>query len=115
MNWYLVKLVYRFLYGHQTHAQQFNEQVRLILAEDCLHAFHKARLVGEREAMETGNTIIAWKFIDVTEIIPLHKSTDGAEIWSCINEETDAELYVRKVQKQSQALLQDGIGSFFNS
>jgi len=33
----------------------FNEQLRLIVAEDALHAFYKARLIGERETLDIVN------------------------------------------------------------
>ena len=113
MNWYLVKLVYRFSYNKNEYPVQFNEQLRLICAEDALHAFHKARLIGEREA--TGANIpAAWKFIDVTEIHPVNEIADGAEVWSCINNEADADMYIRSTQQKSLALLQDGIGYFIN-
>lgn len=116
MNWYLVKLIYRFMYNRGIHQPQFNEQLRLICAEDTLHAFHKARLIGEKETTTVENTsgTIAWKFIDVTEILPVSNLTDGAEVWSCINEQADADMYIRSVQKQSSALLQDGICCFVN-
>ncbi|HMO60846.1 MAG TPA: DUF4288 domain-containing protein [Ferruginibacter sp.] len=114
MNWYLVKMVYKFLYAGAGNKQQFSEQVRLINAEDGLHAFYKARLVGEKEAMQAANHLITWKFIDVIEILPLQQAADGAEVWSCINEEENPELYVRSIHTQSKALLQDSIGYFFN-
>ncbi|MFT3680860.1 MAG: DUF4288 domain-containing protein [Ferruginibacter sp.] len=116
MNWYIVKLVYRFVYNQGMHTAQFSEQLRLIHADDQLHAFHKARLVGEREAagIIENNNSIGWKFIDVTEIHLLDKPTDGAEVWSCMHEEANAEMYIRSAQKQSAVLLQEGICCFVN-
>lgn len=49
MNWYLSKLVYQIICDNGSHTPQFDEQLRLIHAEDDLHAFQKARLLGERE------------------------------------------------------------------
>lgn len=114
MNWYMAKLVYQFICGSGQHTPQFNEQLRLIVAEDPLHAFYKARLIGEREtaAIANDNLQIKWKFIDVTEIVPVDKLSDGAEVWSCMNEDTDAELYIRNTQQKATALLQDGILEF---
>jgi hypothetical protein len=111
MNWYLAKLVYRFICGNGSHPPQFNEQLRLINAEDALHAFYKARLIGEREttAITNNNLSVKWKFLDVTEILAVGKLSDGAEVWSCINEDTDAELYIRNTQQKAASLLQEGI------
>ena len=114
MNWYMAKLVYRIMCGNGKHTPQFNEQLRLIAAEDPLHAFYKARLIGEREttAISNDNMAVRWKFIDVTEILPIEKMTDGAELWSCINEDDDAETYIRYTKQKANNLLQEGILEF---
>jgi Domain of unknown function (DUF4288) len=114
MNWYLAKLVYRFICGNGLHTAQFNEQLRFINAEDALHAFYKARLIGEREtiAITNNNLSVKWEFIDVTEILPVGKLSDGAEVWSDINEDDNAELYIRNTQQKATTLLQEGILEF---
>jgi Domain of unknown function (DUF4288) len=116
MNWFLVKLVYRFICGGGAHAPEFSEQLRLVAAEDILHAFHKARLIGERETTDiiSNGLKLKWKFIDVCEILPIEKNADGAEVWSCMNEEVDAEMYIRDTQQKSKALLQEAILQFNN-
>lgn len=80
-----------------------------------MHAFHKARLMGENECINTaaGNIVVpGWKFIDVTELLLITPSTDGAEIYSIIKEEADAELYIRRVKKTATQLLQRGLHQF---
>ena len=92
---------------------QFDEQLRLIFAEDELHAFNKARLIGENEAsLEHIIRSVQWKFIDVSELHLLHELTDGAEIYSRINETADANLYICNVKKKATLLLQEGIHHF---
>lgn len=107
----MAKLVYQFICGNGGHTPQFNEQLRLIVAEDALHAFYKARLIGERETLQIVNNglPIHWKFIDVTEILPVDKLSDGAELWSFMNEDTNAELYIRNTHQKAAMLLQHGI------
>src|SRR5205085_9777613 len=114
MNWYMAKLVYQFICGNGKHTPQFNEQLRLIVAEDALHAFYKDRLIGERETLDIVNNglLIKWKFIDVTEILLVNKLSDGAELWSFMNEDTDAELYIRNTQQKASLLLEQGIHEF---
>ncbi len=117
MNWYIAKLVYQFTCGSGQHTAQFNEQLRLIVAEDALHAFYKARLIGEREtaAVVANGVAINWKFIDVTDILPINILADGAEVWSQTNEDADAGSYIRSTQQKATALLQEGMLGFDNT
>jgi hypothetical protein len=112
MNWFLTKLVFRVFCGTGNHTPQFDEQLRLIYAEDELHAFHKARLLGEGDCImrESENRVdVKWKFIDVCELHLLTNYTDGAEIYSVIREEAEANLYIRSVEKMAAHLLQQGL------
>ncbi|MEP7109594.1 MAG: DUF4288 domain-containing protein [Ferruginibacter sp.] len=115
MNWYLAKLVFRIICGHGNHTPQFDEQLRLIYADDELHAFHKARLLGEGDCIkdpgETGAEV-TWKFIDVSELHPLTRLTNGAEIYSVIKEEADADSYIRIIKKTATQLLQHSLHQF---
>ncbi len=115
MNWFLAKLVFRIVCGHGNHTPQFDEQLRLIFADDELHAFHKARLMGESDCIDTATENAVepvWKFIDVTELHQITPGTDGAEIFSVIKEEAEAELYIRRVKKTATQLLQRGLHQF---
>jgi len=107
----MAKLVYQFICGSGTHTAQFNEQLRLIVAEDALHAFYKARLIGERETLDINKAglSIQWKFIDVTQLLPVDNLSDGAELWSCNNEDTNAEAYIRNTHQKATLLLQNGL------
>ncbi len=115
MKWFLAKLVFRIVCGTGNHTPQFDEQLRLIYAEDELHAFHKARLLGEGDCIkeEIESLVnVNWEFIDVTELHLLTCDIDGAEIYSVIKEEADANLYIRSVQKTATQLLQQGLHQF---
>ena len=113
MKWYLAKLVFQIVCGSGKHTPQFDEQLRLINADDELHAFHKARLLGDGDCLKEQNPVaVKWKFIDVTELHPLMDNTDGAEIYSVIKEEADANLYIRSIQKTATQLLQHGLHQF---
>ena len=98
MNWYLTKIVYQIICGEGNHTPQFDEQLRLVYAEDDLNAFQKARMTGHREEDNFLNNTqkpVHWKFIDVSELHPLHELIDGAELYSRICEEDDAEIYTK--------------------
>jgi hypothetical protein len=113
MKWYLSKLVFHIICGDGMHTPQFDEQLRLIYAEDELHAFQKARTIGDRESMLVGDIKkVHWKFVDVSELYPVNDFIDGAEIYSKVREEDDAELYIRNTQKRAGQLLQNGLHHF---
>ena len=109
MKWYLAKLVYRIICGEGNHKPQFDEQLRLIYAEDNLHAFQKARTTGHREEdtfLNNSQKLVHWKFIDVPELHPLNELTDGAELYSRICEEDDADDYIKITYKRAAHLLE---------
>lgn len=115
MKSFLAKLVFQLISGSGNPTSQFDEQLRMIDAEDELHAFYKARLLGEgdciKEEMES-LVNVQWKFIDVTELHLLACDTYGAEIYSVIKEEADANLYIRSIHKTATQLLQRGLHQF---
>ena len=115
MKRFLAKLVFQIVCGSGNHTAQFDEQLRFIYAEDELHAFYKARLLGEGDciAEEMKDIVnVRWKFIDVTELLMLSNDTDGTEIYSVIREEADANLYIRSIQRTATQLLQRGLHQF---
>ena len=107
MKWYLAKLIYRIICGDGTHTPQFDEQLRLIAADDDMHAFQKARLLGHREQdnfLNAAEKPVHWKFIDVAEIHQLSELNDGVEIYSRISEEEDGALYIQLVKLRAAHL-----------
>ena len=107
MKWYLAKIVYRIICGDGNHTPQFDEQLRLIQAEDDMHAFQKARLIGDEEEddfLNNSEKPVRWKFIDVSELHPLNDLIDGAEIYSRICEEENAGEYINLVSSRSKHL-----------
>jgi len=110
MKWYLAKLVYRIICGEGNHKPQFDEQLRLVKAEDDLHAFQKARIMGRQEEdifLNNAQKLVHWKFIDVPELHPLNELTDGAELYSRICEEEDADNYIKITHKRAAHLLEN--------
>lgn len=107
MKWYLAKIVYRIICGEGNHTPQFDEQLRLVFAEDDLHAFQKARITGETEEdnfLNNDQKPVHWKFIDVAELHPLTDLIDGAELYSRITEEENAEIYIRRISDRAKYL-----------
>ena len=107
MKWYLAKIVYRIICGEGNHAPQFDEQLRLIEAEDDMHAFQKARLMGDMEEdnfLNDDQKPVHWKFIDVSELHPLDNLIDGVELYSRISEEENAENYIKLINNRAKFL-----------
>ena len=104
MNWYLAKIVYQIICGDGQHRPQFDEQLRLISAENEYQAFHKAQRVGITEQerfLNDRQSLVEWKFIDVCELHPLNELIDGAELYSRIQETEDAHQYIDIIHRKA--------------
>jgi Domain of unknown function (DUF4288) len=113
MHWYLSKLVFRIICEDGNHTPQFDEQLRLVFAEDELHALNKARIIGDNEtSITTLHKKVCWKFIDVSELLPINEITDGAEIYSKIIEETSAENYIRNTKLKANCIFESSLSKF---
>jgi hypothetical protein len=109
MNWYLSKIIYQIICDKGVHTPQFDEQLRLICAEDDLHAFNKARLLGEQEQdhfLNQHHKPVCWKFIDVSEIHKLDNLADGVEMYSVIKEEPDADSFIYSTKLRARNLFE---------
>jgi|ERR1022692_1616520 hypothetical protein len=112
MNWYLAKMVYRIICGDGDHTPQFDEQLRLIKAQDEFHAFQKAQLIGEREQdnfLNAAQKPVHWKFIDVSELHKLDDLIDGAEMYSKICEEDDANIFIGVTHLKAAHILENSM------
>ena len=97
MNWYLSKIIFRIICGEGQHTPQFDEQLRLIAANDENEAFEKALAIGRLEQDDFYNheqQLVQWKFINVSELYRLSGLLDGAEMYSRIQETDDADAYI---------------------
>ncbi len=107
MNWYIAKIVYQIICGNGQHQAQFDEQLRLIHANNQMHAFHKARHMGKHEEdsfLNSVNKPVRWQFVDVAEILRIDVVSDGAEVYSKICEEDDAENYIHTIHLRAASL-----------
>ena len=104
MNWFLAKIVYRIVCGEGNHTPQFDEQLRLIEADDETTAFAKARAIGDQEQEMFFNQqqkLVQWQFINVSELYKISALIDGAELYSKVQEADNAELYTELVNKKA--------------
>jgi hypothetical protein len=104
MNWYLAKIVFRILCGEGEHTAQFDEQLRLIAANDETEAFNKAQAIGRNEEdcfLNMRQQTVCWQFINVAELYRLSELIDGAELYSNIRESDQPDHYIDNTHKKS--------------
>ncbi|TXI68025.1 MAG: DUF4288 domain-containing protein [Cyclobacteriaceae bacterium] len=102
MNWYLVKLVFQIVNG--TTVAQFDEQMRLIQADELDWAIEKARVLGWLE--QSGNAdSLSWHFIDVADIRRVEALEDGIQLCSHTVEVEDASDYIHLTKLNSAKAL----------
>jgi len=108
MSWYLSKIVFRIICGDGKHTAQFDEQLRLVKADNKEDAFYKAQDIGKKEEETFFNQkeqLVQWRFIAVCEIYQLNEMTHGAELYSRITERKDPEQYEYILNKKAENIL----------
>ncbi len=107
MNWYLVKLIYSLDGCDNTTNAQFDEQLRLINANNEEGAYFKAKQMGKQFqssfTTENGN-LLSFNFIDVSEVIKVEQLTDGVEIYSNTIETHDKKSFIHSVLQKGMAI-----------
>jgi hypothetical protein len=104
MNWYIAKIVFNISAENTVHKPQFDEQLRLIAAEDKEEAFLKARTLGINEEdsfLNDQQNKVKWEFINVAEVIPVKNLEDGMELYSHIHETDEAKSYIHTVHQKA--------------
>ncbi|MFT3826978.1 MAG: DUF4288 domain-containing protein [Chitinophagaceae bacterium] len=107
MSWFLAKIVYRIICGEGNHTAQFDEQLRLIEAENETAAFDKAKQIGDQEQeifLNQQQKLVHWQFVNISELYKLSELIDGAELYSKVEETDRADLYIETVHKKAAYL-----------
>ncbi len=109
MNWYLAKLVYQVVSGAGNHAPQFDEQWRLIAADEIDWAREKAFILGQIDGFDflnTRNEKVQWKFVNVVDVCELSALEDGAQLYSVTEEPADVNSYLEVVEAKAKRILE---------
>ncbi|ASZ14400.1 DUF4288 domain-containing protein [Chitinophaga pendula] len=107
MQWFVAKVVYQIISGNGNHLPQFDEQLRLINADNKQAAWKKACEIGLQEQYAFKNQkqeLVEWKFINVPELFMLDQLSDGMELYSRIEEPGNAATYLAWLQSKSAQL-----------
>ena len=108
MNWYLAKIIYRIVCGNGDHTAQFDEQLRLIHANNKEDAFYKAQQIGKKDEEAFYNLkeeLVQWQFINVSELYKVGEMIDGAELYSRIEEKDNGDIYTEIVNRKAQGII----------
>ncbi|MEO6883760.1 MAG: DUF4288 domain-containing protein [Bacteroidia bacterium] len=104
MNTYLVKLVFNISIEDKKKTSQFDEQIRLIKANDTKDAFFKAKMLGRQEEdvfVNKNNEVVKWEFIDVIDLYPLQDLQDGEQLYTLTHETEDTDSFIRFTHHKS--------------
>lgn len=104
---FLAKLVFNIVTLRGNNRMQFEEQLRLVEAEDLEEAFLKARAlgIGQEEIIERdGSPATKWEFIDVADLILVPALSNGSEIYSQIHEMKESREYIHSVHQRGMAI-----------
>ena len=113
MNWYLAKLIFRIVCGDGNHTPQFDEQLRLISAENNEQALMKAQMLGENEGDDNSSyKIVKWRFINIAELYRITELIDGAELYSRVQETDDADAYMELVNTRARFIRENNTHSY---
>lgn len=107
MQWFIAKIVYQIICGSGNHTPQFDEQLRLISADNKQEAWQKACELGKQEQYAFRNQkqeLVEWRFINVPELNTLDTLGDGMELYSRIEEPGDANGYIAWLQVKASQL-----------
>ncbi len=107
MNWYIAKIVFKISNGADQTKSQFDEHLRLILANSFEEAILKARILGIREEdyfLNDRHQPVKWEFVNVSELFHLNEIKDGLEVYSQIQEVEEASSYIHGVHKRAASL-----------
>jgi hypothetical protein len=107
MRLYLAKLVFNIVTLQADNRMQFEEQLRLVEAEDLEEAFLKARSIGigqEEIIYREGMPATKWEFVDVADLIAVPALGNGAEIYSQIYETKESREYIHSVHQRGMAI-----------
>ncbi|WP_256004467.1 DUF4288 domain-containing protein [Pedobacter deserti] len=109
MKWFLVKYIYEIVCSEGNYKTQFDEQLRLMIAEDAGEAFSKASVQGHsfhKPFLNCQGQLMEWRFIGVAGIHEIDEPADGAEVASIVHEPADVESFLNEMDQRKAFLLQ---------
>ena len=105
MNWYIAKIVYQITSGSGKHKPQFDEQFRLIKADELNWAWEKAQVIGRLEEnafLNSSKEYVEWKYIAVEDVALISALEDGAQLYARTEEPENMNEYITLTKNRAQ-------------
>ena len=109
MKWFLVKYIYEIVCENGKYNLQFDEQLRLMMAENKQDALRKAACSAEHFQPSFENCKgekISWKFVCIADLHEISAPGDGVEITSVLHEPNDLGSFMAEIDKQKAFLFE---------
>jgi hypothetical protein len=107
MNSYLTKLIFNISIDRQKEYSQFDEQVRIVKAQNMEEAFLKARTIGKQQEESfpnKNNELVSWKFIDVIDLHQLEEIEDGEQVYAHTHETENTNSFIEFTRQKSMVI-----------
>jgi hypothetical protein len=108
LHWFLAKMVFQITVEGRNNAPQFEEQFRLIKADELTWAVEKAAILGRMDStifLNDRNQKVEWKFVEIVEALPLDGIVDGMELYTQTEEPENSATYLAIVKKKAKRLI----------
>ena len=106
-NWFLAKLIFRINVEGKGNQPQFEEQFRLIMADELDWAVEKASIIGKMEEttfINSNNQKVAWQFVETVEVHLLEEINDGMQLYVQTEEPENLNAYIEVVKNKARQL-----------
>lgn len=104
MAWYISKIVFRIVIDEKP-TSQFDEQIRLVEAENMEEAFAKAQQIGLQEQetfLSVNQQECKWIYLGTTHLNLLNALQDGIQFFSLTNDAEEADSYANFVIERTK-------------
>jgi len=108
MSWYIAKIVFQIVNGNGIHKPQFDEQYRLIKADELNWAWEKAQVIGRLEESAFLNykkEYVEWKYIGVEDVTRVDALEDGAQLYARVEEPENLDEYITFTKARAERFI----------
>ena len=105
MHTFLAKLLFHIDVENHVGPAQFDEQLRLVIANDPEAAWQKANHLGladEEEFTSQNGSRIFWRFVTTLDVFPLSAAGDGAVLITATHEVTQGARFLDEMMNRSR-------------
>lgn len=107
LHWFLVKIIFEIKIEGRNSAPQFEEQFRLIKADELEWAIEKATILSKMEEsafLNDRNQKVEWEFVKIVELLPLEGIDDGMQLYAQTEEPENVNAYLEVIKRKANQL-----------